>query len=515
MDAVIRTAIERHQLIERGEPIVVAVSGGVDSLVLLHLLQALYPGQLYAATLDHGIRGEASAADADYVRQLAHAWQIPITVGHAAVPTLAEQHHLNLEEAARQVRYTFLQRVALAVGASKIAVGHHQDDQAETILMHLIRGSGLSGLRGMLPSSPLSPQHLLTNAPLRCDPPLSEPPNNQPVQIIRPLLDVSRAAIEAYAAAHHIQPRHDTTNDDTTYSRNRIRHEVLPLLAALNPRIGAALGRMADVLREDERWLKQAGDAALKRAIRVERADSVILDREVWQTFTQAEKRYVVRAIIQRLRPDVQDMELDQLDQSIDLTQHRERKTGLLPGRLVLRTEREGITIGPPGMDVLEMQPHDDAPALPTAYRATFAAAEAQLQESGCWIFEARPQLPADDLASIHADPLATALLVPDNAVLTMRTRQPGDRFWARGHTQPTKLGDLMTGMKVPTSAAWRDVVPLLLVNGEIAWFVAPTAQGVRGRVSARFAIPEDNRLPDGKQIIVARWYKSARDSEN
>ena len=150
----VRQTIERNRLLSPGETVVVGVSGGPDSLCLLHLLCRLrdeYDLRLHVAHLHHGLRGYDADADAEFVRALAAGWQLPCTVEYADVPTLACEHRLAVEEAARRARYTFLARVAGAVGAQTIAVGHNADDQAETVLMHYLRGSGLAGLRGMLP----------------------------------------------------------------------------------------------------------------------------------------------------------------------------------------------------------------------------------------------------------------------------------------------------------------------------------------------------------------------------
>jgi len=226
--------IEEYGLLVRGEPVVVGVSGGPDSLCLLHVLKHLAPGYgvtLHVTHLEHGIRGEESEADAQFVAGLAHRWGLPVTVEHADVPRLAEEEGLAPEEAARRARYGFLARVAGQIGASRIAVGHNADDQVETVLMHFLRGSGLAGLRGMLPLSPLG--ELRLGAALRDSPLAGE------LRLIRPLLEVARPAIEAYCRSRGLQPRFDRSNLDTTYYRNRLRHELLPMLEGYNPNIRA------------------------------------------------------------------------------------------------------------------------------------------------------------------------------------------------------------------------------------------------------------------------------------
>ncbi len=156
--ARVRQYAQRNRLFSPGETVVVGVSGGPDSLCLLHLLRRLAPELrlwLHVAHLHHGLRGAEADADAAFVAELADCWGLPCTVGRADVAALAREAGLSLEEAARQARYRFLAEVADAGGAATLAVGHNADDQAETVLMHFLRGSGAAGLRGMLPRTPL------------------------------------------------------------------------------------------------------------------------------------------------------------------------------------------------------------------------------------------------------------------------------------------------------------------------------------------------------------------------
>lgn len=505
--ARVAETIERHALCAPGDRVVVGVSGGADSLALLHALLALRERlviALHVATLDHGLRGAAGAADAEFVRRTALGWGLPVTVGRADVGQIACTHRLSVEEAARQVRYTFLLRVARQVGAARIAVGHQRDDQAETVLMHLVRGSGLSGLRGMLPATLLSDYHLLEEAAIACDPPLDDPPAAPDawLVLIRPLLDLSRQEIDEYAAAYGLVPRLDATNEDTTYLRNRLRHEVLPLLETLNPNVREVLARTADVLRADADLVRAAGEAALAWVLRDEAADAIVLDRTAWNSLPLSSKRQIIRAAVWRLRPALRDVTFEHVERTLgvaDSGQSGARAT--LPGSLALRVGYDALIIGGAGAGAVEVG--DDAPALAGERAGPVFGPQEQVEiVCGGWVFAARPLLPDDNLPALHADPLATALVVPAGARLWLRARRPGDRFCPRGMGgRSQKLSDTLINLRVP--AGWRERVPLLVVDDAIAWFVAPAAGELRARVAEPFAVPGDPLQMAGVGVVV------------
>ncbi|MFN8447334.1 MAG: tRNA lysidine(34) synthetase TilS [Anaerolineae bacterium] len=199
--------LREHDLLPADALLIVGVSGGTDSLALLHILRRLGV-RLHVATLDHGLRGAAGAADARFVVETAEAWGLPVTAGRADVRVLAKAQRLSIEAAARAARYDFLSSVAHEAGTQRIAVAHNADDQVETVLLHLLRGSGVGGLAGMAYAAPL--------------------PGHPDLMLIRPLLDVPRAALDAYCREHGLQPRHDASNADARYRRNRLRLDLDP-----------------------------------------------------------------------------------------------------------------------------------------------------------------------------------------------------------------------------------------------------------------------------------------------
>src|SRR5262245_19723142 len=230
--ACLRAAAIRHRLFGPGDSVLVAVSGGPDSVALLHALAGLRAEcglTLTAGHVHHGLRPEADR-DAEFVRGLAARLGCPVAVAAVRLP---QRPGRSPEAAARAARYAALGRMARAAGASRIAMAHTADDQAETVLMRLLEGAGPRGLAGI---------------PIRRGP------------VIRPLLEVDRAAVLAYLAAHGLPWVEDATNRDTKLLRNRIRHELLPLLGAHGwPRLPAALRRTAAASRE----LSEALDALL------------------------------------------------------------------------------------------------------------------------------------------------------------------------------------------------------------------------------------------------------------
>ncbi len=216
--------------------VVIAVSGGMDSMTLLHALQAWRgAGRLHVAHLDHGLRGAASAADARLVAETAERMGVGWTLEEAPIAELAAAERGNLEAVARRVRYAFLQRVAEKLGAGFVATAHTQSDQAETILLRLTRGTGLAGLKAIARLRPLAA--------------------GSPVQLIRPFLATPRARIAAYARRHGVPFREDETNRDLARARNRLRHVVIPELERLNPQVGEALARLARLAGADSDYL--------------------------------------------------------------------------------------------------------------------------------------------------------------------------------------------------------------------------------------------------------------------
>lgn len=247
-----------YAMLPPGGRILCAVSGGADSVCLLHLLrrQAEEVGfSLFAAHYDHQLRGEESTRDASFVENLCREWQIPLTLGRGDVAEEARRRRAGLEETAREMRYAFLEETARTLDCSLIATAHNADDNVETALLHLIRGAGLQGLSGMAPRRGF---------------------------LIRPLLSTGRAEIVEYLRQENLPYVEDSSNQDITFTRNHIRHEVLPLLHQINPQFSQRMGQTLRSLRADHDFLT-AQAAQVAQNARWAEDDLVIEARHIAQ----------------------------------------------------------------------------------------------------------------------------------------------------------------------------------------------------------------------------------------
>jgi tRNA(Ile)-lysidine synthase len=431
------------------KPILIGVSGGADSLALLHGLHSL-GYSLVVAHLDHAIRAE-SAEDTDYVRQKSENLGLPFYSERADVHAFAEKEHLSLEEAARTVRYRFLFSAAKSVGAQAVAVAHHADDQVETVLMHFLRGAALSGLSGMA---------YRTLMPVWDD----------EIPLVRPLLDLWREDIEAYIAGVGWQPREDLTNRDTTYFRNRLRHELIPELERYNPKFREVLWRMANVLGEEDRFLASLADQSWERCFIQKTEARVELDLAVFISLDKALQRRVLRQAVGLLQPDLRDVGFEVVERGlafvaapsesgeIDLVSRL--NLGIKGGRLVIKTWQAEW-------------PDFRQPLLPAEdFEVVLEPGKPLLLEHGWQLLVSSIQpAPENALAKVEKLPAYEIWLDADKLELplTVRSRQEGERWeplGMMGHTQ--KLSDFFINEKVP--AHLRDHWPLVCDQNQVVW---------------------------------------------
>jgi len=459
LETVERT-LREHDLAPVGAPWVIAVSGGADSLALLHALirlQSRFDYRLHVATLDHKLRVPGGAEDVQFVRNISNEWGVPVTAASADVPTLAAELRLSLEAAARLARYRFLAEVARTVGATHVASAHNADDQAETVLMHILRGAGLAGLGGMRFAAPMFDAPDLT--------------------LVRPLLAVPRAEVETYCRAHGLQPRNDETNSDVTYLRNRLRHEVMPLLRQINPQTPRQLRQLADAGAVDAAYIEEAFQREIAAQATVS-ADTVTLSLAAFRAAHPAlQRRFVVWAARQ-LNPAVELAYVQQVEAVAIAVSGRVGALVTLPTGLTLGVDYETVSIARAGALPADEQAFLLAPG------AVLDVALPGVTDAGRWGLHASigPESPAEAQA---------VLVIPEGARVRLRTRRPGDRFaplGLGGHTQ--KLKEWLIDHKVPRR--WRDRLPLLEVDGELAALVL----GDRWPVGSRFALRSPADLP-------------------
>ncbi len=431
-----------HRLASRHEPLLVAVSGGADSVCLLHILSRLR-GELgvtlHVAHLNHQLRGAEADADADYVSGLAGRLGIPATIERRDVGEYQARHRLSREEAAREVRYTFLAEVAGRVGARRVAVGHTRDDHIETVLMHLIRGAGTRGLRGLQP---------LTELAL----------GGSRITVIRPLLPLSHEETAGYCAHHRLAPRIDSTNLSLSPLRNRIRHELLPLLAGYNPRIADALLRTARIAGDDTSFLEEQV-AGVWEGIARRQGDTVILDRDGFCQLPPSLQRYLLRAAVESLAGNVRDIEMRHIEGIMAARDKPAGKSLNLPSGLVFSIDYARFLIG---RDPAALSPF---PAL-SGEVALNVPGETELPGGRIKATVMTPPAVAGDSGGCRA------CLDLDKAGdrLVVRTRRRGDRFQPLGMSQPKKVNEFMIDAKVPRP--WRQQVPIVCSPEHILWVV-------------------------------------------
>ena len=426
---------------------VVGVSGGVDSLVLLHILAQLVPhDHLLAAHLNHGWR-DTAVLDAQFVAQTAAAWGVACAIETVNVVAQAQERGQSLEEAGRQARYRFFARLAHETNATAVLVAHHADDQAETVLLNLLRGTGLAGLSGMKPASPM--------------------PEAPEIVLLRPFLTISRADIETYSQQHGLTPVHDSTNADTTFLRNRIRHHLLPQLATYNPQFATHLRQLAEIAATDEAYLDQLAAENWPTLVQEQSEGEVFLHRDRWLALPLALQRRMLRRAVAVLRPSLADIIFLAIEQARLVAERGQvGAQSSLPGDLVLRVDYGRLHI-----TATNSRPNPDKwPQVPAGALLPLKV-PGTTQLANNWIIETSllPQIdPAQ--AAENQDPWV-AYLAADATGLTVRGRYPGERMTPLGmNGRSASLKEIMVNRKI--SAPWRPNWPLVSSADHTLWLV-------------------------------------------
>ena len=451
-----------------GDLLVVAVSGGPDSLAMLHALVRTRREtslRLHAAHLDHSLRGDESRADSAFVSEVCLGLGLDLTSESADTEAFRRTHRLSLEDAARRLRYDFLARVAAGLGARAVAVGHTIDDQAETVLMNIVRGAGLTGLRGMSESS-------------------SRRIEGTDVHLVRPLLaGVSRSDTERYCDALGLEPRHDSSNSSLLMLRNRIRHELMPSLARINPQARDAILRLSESARRDLEYVERAVDDVWACVVEV-RSDRVVVDRPGFALLDAAVGAHLLRRAVGLASDGLSDLGLRHVDEMLDLLSGPAGRSIDLPGGLVFGIGYRNATLGLAGLDTCPLPRLDGEVELDVPGETGV----------GGWrvVAEVEAGIADAEAGAVCASISARAA----SGGLSVRSRRPGDRFQPLGMAGTKKLQDFMVDCRIDRS--WRDRIPLVVGKGGIAWVVGwriaewARPRGTGDDVRLRFIPPDD-----------------------
>jgi tRNA(Ile)-lysidine synthase len=413
--------------------VLAAVSGGSDSVALVFLLRELASqGELVLAGLahlNHHIRGAAADADAAFCRALAERLEIPAFMGDADVPAAARRQNASFEVAGRDARQQFYNDSLRAAAASRIAVAHTRDDQAETVLLRLTRGAGALGLAGIAPK----------RGP-----------------IVRPVLELARAELQHYLAARGEPWRDDETNLDRSIPRNLVRHAVMPRLREINAQADAALARAADALRVDAEFLETLGNAAFLKAVKTDTEDDrVVVSAEEFRRLPAALATRVARFALETANPD----------RSYGFEEARALCAFLAGGRIV---ELPGLRVERFGADAVLV--HKRVSALPAndAFELRLNVPGTVEAPGGRWTMAADGPMPRPMSVTARAD----TVVVDARAIgsqLIVRRRRPGDRLHPLGAPGRRKVQDVLVDRKVPRDD--RDLIPIVTTEkGQIVW---------------------------------------------
>jgi tRNA(Ile)-lysidine synthase len=439
--------LQQDCLIDFTRPVLIGVSGGPDSLCLLDLMWRL-EYQLVVAHLNHGLRSEADA-DAQIVCEAVQTRGLPFILHKVDISAYALRNTLSVEEAARKVRYQFLFEQALQNNAQAVVVAHTADDQVETVLMHLLRGAGLTGLKGMSFRSQPNPW-------------------SSEIALVRPLLGVFREDVMEYCSERGLQPVFDRSNLDTTYFRNRIRAELLPVLETYNINIKSTVLRMAQTLAGDDQVLDGVIHGAWKDCCLEQGVGSVALNSTKLLSKPLGIQRRLVRTAISYLRPGLRDIDFAAIEKVLFFMQQSGQNTqsDLINGLCLIR-EGDAVWIADWKSNLpTESWPQIDMPSyeLPVPGRIDF--------QNG-WHLQSDLVGDVQDAmvnAQKNIDPFKAWINVGEPlSLLKIRSALPGDRFQPLGmEGHSTKLFDFFINIKVPRRLRlhW----PLVYLGNEIAW---------------------------------------------
>ncbi len=447
----IRSTITRFNMLTPGDKVLVGVSGGPDSVALLHGLYALrdeFEMSLHVAHLNHMLRGEAANEEARYVQCLAESLGLGCTVRKVDVRNYADERKVSIELAARDARYDFYLRTAVDIGASRVALGHHAGDQAETVLLRLIRGAGMRGLGGIPAVRPLDASGGIT--------------------VIRPLLGLTSSEIRSYCDEEQLVYYIDASNVSPVYLRNRIRHELIPLLEQdYNPRVVQALCNTAELAQGDDDYISRKVCEKLGQIVEDSSPYNVALSIPALSRQHTAIQRRIIRWTVCRLAGELDDFQFIHVEKVLELA--GSGRTGScisLPGGLQARRDYERI--------IIEWEEMAKSQACPPFEYKLQVPGRTDIPEA-CITIDAdifnmkdKPDL-FETISSMGKDEAYFDMdLIDEN--ITVRNRRPGDRLYPLGMKGRKKLKDVFIDKKISRNI--RDDIPVIIWGREILWVV-------------------------------------------
>ena len=453
-----------HKAELSGSNITVAISGGPDSTAMLLALSRSKSEtgiSINGAHLDHGIRGEESKSDAEYVKTLCKSIDVDCFFGAVDVPSLSQALGISLEDAARRARNRFLLEACATQNSDAVALGHTANDQSETVLMHLIRGSGLDGLIGM---------KLLSTRVIEKDPPL---------RVFRPLLEITRTEIEEYCSAVGETPQIDSTNFSDDHTRNSVRHNLLPALENFNPRITEALNRLALSAGRDIEFIEEALYGAWTAAVDVEEG-IITIDLGKLANLPESLSYRIVRRAIGIIKGNLNGITLDHIEAVINLSKGPSGNSVDLPEGVTATKGYDELLISETEYNTIPL------PLLDNEYKISIPGA---LSIPGWKITTTRTKAPLKYPQKEETNGGRAWLHFKEKHsedFLVIRGRKPGDRFHPKGLPGEKKLQDFMVDAHIPRM--WRDRIPIVESTSGIAWVVgwrtAEWASPIAGQAS-------------------------------
>ncbi|MDD2366264.1 MAG: tRNA lysidine(34) synthetase TilS [Desulfuromonadaceae bacterium] len=420
--------VQQNRLFNPGDTLIVGISGGADSTALLDMLVNLtgYNLTIIAAHLNHSLRDSESDADEEFCRELATGYKVLFEVRRVDLKDIANSRGLNLEDAGRGERIRFLDEMRIRYSAASVLLAHHRDDQAETVLMRLLRGSGMTGLSGMAYRNERG--------------------------YLRPLLDISREEIERYLLQSSLKWREDSSNSDTIYLRNRIRHELLPILETYNPAIRSRLSLTAEIIKRDNELLEDLTDQTFKKLFKVEGGRAICGISDITKLNTALQLR-VLRQAVKEITGTLAEITHSHINAVFDLIYSSRPNSKIsLPNNTIAVREYEHLFL-----TQSEEVKYDDSILKLTA--------------PGIYKLPVGGSITVNLLDSRDITATGSSVCLDLQKLpfpWHIRTFMPGDRMTMLGMKGRKKVKDIFIDRKVPLSERRR--IPLLFCGEDLVW---------------------------------------------